>query len=285
VTWNPVFEDEGTHSVGDIAVHPIDTNLVWVGTGERASRQSSSWGDGVYKSADGGATWRHMGLRESHHVGRIALHPTNSSIVFVAAMGHLWGPNEERGLYKSVDGGTNWRRVLHVDSITGVVDVAIDPGNPNVMYAASYQRMRKAFGFHGGGPGSALWKSTDGGENWRKVAPLAGGRVPDSTARAGGATAADTLGAPGANGLPKGEYGRIGITIHRNDPRIVYVSVEQGYRYNASTAYIERRAGLYRATDRGETWEFRSTWYPRPMYASQPLVDPIDPERVYMRNQ
>ncbi len=285
VTWQPIFEKEGTHSVGDIAVHPVDTNIVWVGTGERASRQSSSWGDGVYKSTDGGRTWRHMGLRDSHHIGRIALHPTDANVVFVAAMGHLWGPNEERGLYKSTDGGATWRRVLRVDTLTGVVDVAIDPKDPRTMYAASYQRMRKAFGFHGGGPGSALWKSTDGGERWRKIAPLAAGRVPDDRARAGGAAAADTLGAAGPNGLPKGEYGRIGISIHRADPRILYVSVEQGYRYNASTAYVERRAGLYRSEDHGETWTWMSTWNPRPMYASQPLVDPNDDKRVYMMNQ
>jgi photosystem II stability/assembly factor-like uncharacterized protein len=284
VTWQPIFENEGTHSVGDIAVHPMDTGIVWVGTGERASRQSSSWGDGVYKSTDGGRTWRHVGLRDSHHIGRIALHPTNSNVVFVAAMGHLWGPNDERGLYKSSDGGASWRRVLQVDSITGVVDVAIDPQNPTTMYAASYQRMRKAFGFHGGGPGSALWKSTDGGETWRKIAPLAGGRVPNAAARGGGAVAADTLGAAGPNGLPKGEYGRIGISIHRADPRIVYVSVEQGRHYNASTAYVERRAGIYRSEDHGETWQWMSTWNPRPMYASQPLVDPSDPRRVYMMN-
>jgi photosystem II stability/assembly factor-like uncharacterized protein len=284
VTWQPIFQNQSTHSVGDIAVHPVDTAIVWVGTGERASRQSSSWGDGVYKSTDAGRSWRHMGLRDSHHVGRIALHPANANIVFVAAMGHLWGPNEERGLYKSTDGGASWRRVLQVDSITGVVDVAIDPANPLTMYAASYQRMRKAFGFHGGGPGSALWKSTDGGETWRKIGPLAVGRVPDAAARAGGAAALDTLGAAGPNGLPRGEYGRIGISIHRADPRIVYVSVEQGYRYNASTAYVERRAGLYRSDDHGETWRWMSTWNPRPMYASQPLVDPSDPQRVYMMN-
>ena len=284
VTWRPVFENEGTHSVGDIAVHSIDTGVVWVGTGERASRQSSSWGDGVYKSTDGGRTWRHMGLRDSHHIGRIALHPTDANVVFVAAMGHLWGPNDERGLYKSTDAGATWRRVLHVDSVTGVVDVAIDPKDPRMMYAASYQRMRKAFGFHGGGPGSALFKSTDGGDTWRKIAPPSAGNVPDAIARTGGPTGVDTLGAPGPNGLPKGEYGRIGISIHRADPRIVYVSVEQGYRYNASTAYVERRAGLYRSEDHGETWTWMSTWNPRPMYASQPLVDPRDDKRVYMMN-
>ena len=163
VTFDPVFSREATHSVGAITVHQRDTNIVWVGTGERANRQSSSWGDGVYKSTDGGQTWRNMGLRDSHHIGRIALHPDNPDIVFVAAMGHLWGPNEERGLYRTGDGGTTWTRVLHTDENTGVVDVAIDPSDPTVLYAASYQRRRRPYGFNGGGPGSALYKSTDGG--------------------------------------------------------------------------------------------------------------------------
>lgn len=284
VTWEPVFEREGTHSVGDIVVHPVDTAVVWVGTGERANRQSTSWGDGVYRSTDGGRTWRNMGLRDSHHIGRIVMHPTDSRTVYVAAMGHLWGPNEERGLYKSNDGGETWRRVLHVDSITGVVDVAIDPYDPNVLFAATYQRMRKPFGFHGGGPGSGLWKSTDAGETWRRLGPFASANPPDEAARAGGPAAADTIGASGPNGLPKGEYGRIGISIHRADPRIIIVSIEQGYRYNASTAYVERRAGVYRSEDHGETWTWMSDWNPRPMYASQPLIDPNDPQRVYMMN-
>ncbi|HXV85410.1 MAG TPA: hypothetical protein VD793_01870, partial [Gemmatimonadales bacterium] len=243
VTITPVFEKESTHSVGAIAVHQVDTNIVWVGTGERANRQSNSWGDGVYKSTDGGRTWRNMGLRDSHHVGRVALHPTDPNIVFVAAMGHLWGPNDERGLYLSRDGGGSWTRVLHVDSVTGVVDVAIDPYDPSTVYAASYQRMRQPFGFHGGGPGSALWKSTDGGRTWRKLTA----------------------------GLPASDKGRIGISIYRRDPRIVYLSVEQGYRYNASTAYTRSAAGVYRSEDRGETWTHMSTWNPRPMYASQIL--------------
>jgi photosystem II stability/assembly factor-like uncharacterized protein len=256
VTFTPVFERGGTHSVGDIAVHQIDTNIVWVGTGERANRQSNSWGDGVYKSTDGGETWTNMGLEDSHHIGRIALHPVNSDIVFVAAMGHLWGPNEERGLYMSTDGGTTWTRVLSGDENTGVVDVAIDPSDPNVMYAATYQRRRRPYGFDGGGPGSGLYKSTDGGRTWREL----------------------------ENDLPAGDMGRIGISIYRSDPRIVYVSVEQGWRYNASTAYGEYRAGIYRSEDKGETWEHMSTWNPRPMYASQPLVDPNDDQRIYMLN-
>jgi hypothetical protein len=158
--------------------------------------------------------------------------------------------------------------VLQVDSITGVVDVAIDPGNPQTMYAASYQRMRKPFGFHGGGPGSALYKSTDGGETWRKIGPLAGGRIPDAAARAGGPVAADTLGAPGPNGLPRGEYGRIGISIHRADPRIVYVSVEQG----AAIASLPRAPrGTLRSEDHGGRTRERGIRAP---CCRQPLVDP-----------
>ena len=261
ITLVPVFENEATHSVGAIALHQRDTAIVWVGTGERANRQSSSWGDGVYKSADGGASWTNMGLRESRHIGRIALHPDNADAVYVAAMGHLWGPNEERGLYRSPDGGANWERILYVDEDTGVADVALDPEDPNIVYAASYQRRRRPWGFHGGGPGSALYRSMDGGESWER------------------------LSGPGVTrGLPDGELGRIGISVYRSDPRIVYVSVEQGYRYNASTAYTERRAGIYRSEDRGETWEFMSDWNPRPMYASQILVDPSDHQRIYMVN-
>ncbi|MGH7445569.1 MAG: WD40/YVTN/BNR-like repeat-containing protein, partial [Longimicrobiales bacterium] len=275
VTYEPVFENQGTHSVGAIALHPQDTALIWVGTGERASRQSSSWGDGVYRSGDGGRTWTHMGLRDTHHIGRIALHPSDPGTVFVAAMGHLWGPNEERGLYKSTDGGATWRRTLYVDENTGVVDVAIDPEQPAVMYAASYQRRRTPYAFHGGGPGSALWKSSDGGETWTKLGPTAAVSVaasmvggdgkasdadaPDESAGAGDSDVADDSlrvnGGINAIGLPAGEYGRIGISIHRADPRIVIASVEQGWRYNASTAYVERRAGVYRSEDRGETWE------------------------------
>lgn len=256
VSFTAQFNREGTHSIGAIALHQRDTSLVWLGAGERANRQSTSWGDGVYKSTDGGATWTNMGLRESHHVGRIVIHPTNPDVVFVAAMGHLWGANPERGLYRTRDGGRTWELVLFVDEDTGVVDVAMDPSDPRIMYAASYQRRRTPFGFNGGGPGSALWKSTDGGSTWQKL----------------------------TRGLPEGHYGRIGITIFRRDPRIVYISLEQGLRYTASTAYEDPLAGVYRSEDRGDTWRHMGTWNPRPMYASQPMVDPNDDCRLYMVN-
>jgi len=257
IVFKPVFEREATHSVGDIVIDQQNPETIWVGTGERANRQSSSWGDGVYKSTDGGQSWTNMGLKDSRHIGRIVIHPENSDVVFVAAMGHLWGPNEERGLYKSTDGGETWERKIYVNEITGVVDVAIDPEDPNLMYAATYQRMRKPFGFDGGGPGSGLHKSTDGGETWTEIT-------------------AD---------LPEGDKGRIGISIYRSNPEIVYICVEQGFQYNASTAYGERRAGIYRSEDKGASWTFMSDWNPRPMYASQILVDPSDDQRIYMMNR
>jgi photosystem II stability/assembly factor-like uncharacterized protein len=276
-TFEPVFYREATHSVGDVAVHAAHPEIVWVGTGERANRQSSSWGDGVYKSTDAGETWTNMGLRDSHHIGRIALHPRNPDIVYVAAMGHLWGANDERGLYRSTDGGATWERVLRIDEDTGVVDVAVDPEEPNVLYAAAYQRRRTAFGFHGGGPGSGLYRSEDGGETWEELtaAPI------DEDAAANPDHPEGTL----INGLPAGEYGRIGISVHRADPRIVYATIEQGLRYSASVSYEdERYAGVYRSEDRGRTWEHMSDWNPRPMYASQILVDPNDDQRIYQQN-
>lgn len=278
-TFEPVFEDQGTHSVGDIAVHQRDTSLVWVGTGERANRQSNSWGDGVYRSTDGGETWRHMGLGDTHHVGRIALHPGDPDVVFVAAMGHLWGPNEERGLYRSTDGGETWDRVAHVDENTGFVDVAVDPERPEIVYAASYQRQRRTYGFHGGGPGGGLWRSDDGGETFERIGPA------DPDAEGYVCAEGEERTVHGENGLPLGDYGRIGLSIHDSDSRIVYASIEQGCRFNASTEYGEYLAGIYRSEDRGRTWEQMTTWNPRPMYASQPLVDPTDDLRVYMMNR
>ena len=257
ITWAPVFEREGTHSIGDLAIYQPDPNIIWVGTGERSNRQSVSWGDGVYKTADAGKTWTNVGLKTSMHIGRIVTHPSNPMIVYVAAQGSVWGPGGERGLYRTMDGGKTWQRTLHVDEDTGATDVAMDWNDPNVLYAATYQRRRSAFGFNGGGPGSALWKSTDAGATWTKLT---------------------------SHGLPEGDYGRIGIAVYRKDPRIVMVSIEQGFRYNASTAYTERRGGLYRSNDAGKTWRFMSNWNPRPMYASQPIIDPQDERRVYMMN-
>ena len=253
VTWEPVFDSAPVHSVGDVAVFQPNPNIVWVGTGDRANRQSVSWGDGIYKSTDAGKTWTNLGLRTSKHIARIVLHPSNPDIAHVAAQGSVWGAGGERGVYRTRDGGRTWERTLFVDDETGATDVAIDPSDPSVLYAATYQRRRSAFGFDGGGPGSALWKSTDGGSTWAKVT---------------------------GNGLPAGEYGRIGISVYRKNSNVLVVSIEQGVRYNASTAYIQRRGGLYRSDNKGASWTFLSDWNPRPMYASQPIIDPSDDKRV-----
>jgi photosystem II stability/assembly factor-like uncharacterized protein len=253
-TFTPVLQNESVASLGCVTVSQSNPDIVWVGSGEATNRQSSGCGDGVYRSTDAGRTWTNMGLKDSHHVGRIVLHPTNPDIVYVAALGHLWGANKERGLFKSIDGGRTWRPSLQIDDDTGVSDVAMDPSDPNTIYAAAHQRRRRAYGFHGGGPGNALYKSTDGGEHWKKL----------------------------TSGMPAGELGRIGISIYRKDPRVVYIAVEQGLRYNASTAYEERKAGVYRSNDKGESWKFMSDWNPRPTYASQIRVDPNDDRRIYM---
>ena len=254
VTWAPVFDQGPTHSIGAVSVAQARPSEVWIGTGEATNRQSSGWGDGVYKSADGGRTWNNMGLGDSHHISRIAIHPTNPDIVFVAAMGHLWGPNAERGLYMTTDGGRTWTRTLAVDENTGVTDVAIDLSQPDIIYAATYQRRRTPFGFLGGGTGAALWKSVDGGRAWRKL----------------------------SDGLPEGVLGRIGISIYRRNPGVVYVSVEQGLRYTSSISYDKRLAGVYRSEDRGEHWRRMGDWNPRPAYSSRITVDPNDESRVYM---
>jgi photosystem II stability/assembly factor-like uncharacterized protein len=241
-TWENVFSRETSVSIGDVAINPDDPNIVWVGTGEANSRQSSSWGDGIYKSTDGGKTWKHMGLRESHHIGRIVINPIDTDIVYVAALGHLWGPNAERGVFMTTDGGLNWKNVLSVNGDTGAVDLAMDPANPKTLYAAMYQRRRTGWGFNGGGPGSGIFKSTDGGRTWRKL----------------------------SNGLPAGDTGRIGLDIYRKNPNIVMARVEN------------REGGVFRSEDKGETWMKMNSLNPRPMYFSQIRIDPNDDKRVYV---
>jgi photosystem II stability/assembly factor-like uncharacterized protein len=169
-SWAPVFDRvDAMMSIGDVAVAPSNASVVWVGTGEANNRQSSSWGDGVYKSVDAGRTWTPSGLADTHHIGRIVVHPSNPDIVYVAAAGHLWGPNAERGVFKTADGGRTWTRVLYVDDNTGATDLVMDPKDPQTLYAAMYQRQRKAWGFNGGGPGSGIFRSRDGGSSWSRL--------------------------------------------------------------------------------------------------------------------
>lgn len=256
-TFEPVFDDQPTISVGDVTVAPSNPNVVWVGSGEPQNRQSSPWGNGVYKSTDAGRSWRHMGLEETHHIARIRIHPRDPSIVYVAAVGRLWGANPERGVYKTADGGESWELVLFVDEDTGAIDLAMDPGDPETLFAAMYQRRRTAWGFNGGGPGSGIHRTTDGGASWVEL----------------------------TEGLPDGDKGRIGLDIYRGDGNLVFAIVEadkrmpgQGFGGGGGGS---SRNGVYRSTDRGETWEQISTTNNRPMYYSQIWVDPSDPERIY----
>jgi photosystem II stability/assembly factor-like uncharacterized protein len=168
-TWTPIFDDYETSSIGDVAISRSDPDIVWVGTGEPNNRQSSSFGTGVYKSENGGKNFTRVGLERSGHIGKIAIHPRDPNRVYVAALGGLWSAGGERGVYRTLDGGKTWERALFVDENTGAVTLAMDPLNPDVLYAASYQRRRVPWGFDGGGPGSGLHKTTDGGASWRKL--------------------------------------------------------------------------------------------------------------------
>ncbi len=169
VTWEPIFDTQPVSTIGDIALAPSDPSILYVGSGEPNNRQSSSWGNGVYKSMDAGRTWTHLGLHDTQSIGRIVVHPTDPNIVYVAALGHLWGPNKERGIFKSTDGGATWTQSLFINDDTGVSDIAIDPESPNTLYAAAYQRRRTVFGYNGGGPAGGLYKTTDAGAHWTKL--------------------------------------------------------------------------------------------------------------------
>lgn len=259
-TFEHVFKNEATASVGDVTVAPSNPNVVWVGAGEPQNRQSSPWGNGVYRSTDAGRTWTHLGLENTHHIARIQVHPRDPDVAYVAAVGRLWGANPERGVYRTRDGGETWERVLYVDEDTGVIDLVMDPSDPRTLFAATYQRRRSAWGFNGGGPGSGIHRTTDGGDEWTEL----------------------------AEGLPQGDKGRIGLAVHRGDGNLVFALVEadarrpgQGFGAGAQDDR-QRKNGVYRSTDRGETWEHLSTTNNRPMYYSQIWVDPNDPERVYL---
>ena len=190
-SWTTIFDNYGAASIGDVKINQKNPQLIWVGTGEGHQRNTAAWGDGIYKSTDGGKTWTLMGLEKTQHIGRIVVHPTNPNIVYVAALGAAWKSNPERGLYKTEDGGKTWKLSKFIDDSTGFVDVAMDPRDPNVLYAASYQRVRGPYFLKSGGKGSALWKTTDGGATWTKIS---GGGWPTTT------------------------LGRIGIAISRSNP-------------------------------------------------------------------
>ena len=294
--WRSQFDEMPNESIGDIAIAPSDPNVVYVGMGEPNNRQSSSIGNGVYGTKDGGQTWQHLGLDDTQSIGRVAVDPTNPNIVFVAAMGHLFGPNEERGLYRSTDGGKTWKKVKYFDANTGFNDLAIDPSNPKIIYASSHPRQRTWWGYNGGGPNGGLWKSTDGGDNWTRIT---------------------------GNGWPvakDGIYGRIAMSIFRAKPTTIYAQVEvgasagtgsgtaadggpaRGGRGGAAGAAAgaaaggggggrggapagppdPNRSGVFRSDDGGKTWTVMSNQNDRPMYFSQIRVDPINDQKIFV---
>ncbi|ABF39520.1 conserved hypothetical protein [Candidatus Koribacter versatilis Ellin345] len=242
-TYDPIFDDQGSFSIGAIALDPKDPNVVWVGTGELNSQRSVSYGDGLYKSEDGGKSWKKVGLEKSEHIARIVIDPRDSNVVYVAAQGPLWGPGGDRGLYKTTDGGKTWKNVLIISENTGVTDVAQDPSNPDVLYAAAYQRQRRVWTLIDGGPESALYKSTDAGATWNKL----------------------------KNGLPSVDMGRIGIAISPVDNNVVYATVEAA----------EGKGGIFRSRDRGASWEKRNPYDNTAMYYAQIVADPKNVDRIY----
>jgi photosystem II stability/assembly factor-like uncharacterized protein len=302
-TFVPVFEEYATASIGDIAIHPTNPNIVYVGTGEANNRQTSSFGDGIYKTTDGGKTFTNIGLKETQTIARIVIDPRNPETVYVAAPGHLFGPNKERGIYKTTDGGKSWDLVKFVDEHTGFTDLVMDPSNSSVLYAASYQRRRSGCCFNGGGPGSAIWKSTDAGKSWTKLI---------------------------GNGLPPGTYGRIALDVAKSNPNVVYAQIEAGEDnqpapqgrgrggqgggggggYNwcnnagpdkgfgrggrggggqetqpqpqTAPALNNRTGGLFRSENKGAGWLHVSNCNSRPMYFSQLRVDPSNDKTVYV---
>lgn len=245
-SWTPVFDHEGSYSIGAVAVNPHNFNTVWVGTGENNSQRSVGYGDGVYKSEDGGKTWKNMGLKHSEHIARILLDPRNPDIVYVASQGPLWAAGGDRGLFKSTDGGKTWNCILKISENTGVTDVVMDPVNPDILYAASYQRRRHVWTLIDGGPESAIYKSTDAGQTWTKL----------------------------KKGLPDVDMGKIGLAVSPVSPNIIYATIEAA----------ERKGGIFRSTDYGASWERMNDFDQTAMYYGTIYADPKEVNRIYLMN-
>ncbi|MGA2263773.1 MAG: hypothetical protein ABSH28_20355, partial [Acidobacteriota bacterium] len=251
----------GTSSIGDIAIFQSDPRILWVGTGEANNRNSVAWGDGIYKSSDGGQTFQNAGLRDTFQIARVVTHPTNPDLVYVAAVGNLWGYTGDRGVFKTADGGKTWQKLtsgLPDDGKTGATDLAMDPGNPEVLYAACYQRLRTPWRFDSGGPNGGIFKTTDGGRTWKKL----------------------------TNGLPAGATGRIGLAVYRKNPKIVMAIVEHGFQpARGSADYSDMTklgTGIYRSEDGGETWQYLNRYNNRPFYYSQIRINPSDDQLIYV---
>ncbi|HEX8251944.1 MAG TPA: glycosyl hydrolase [Thermoanaerobaculia bacterium] len=243
-TFTPVFDDQESFSIGTVTIDPHESLTVWVGTGENNSQRSVAWGDGVYKSTDGGKNWTNVGLRKSEHIGKIVVDPRNSNVVYVAAQGPLWAPGGDRGLYKTTDGGKTWKPSLTISENTGVSDIAMDPSNPDILYASAYQRRRHVYTLINGGPESAIYKSMDAGATWTKL----------------------------TSGLPKEQLGRIGLAISPADPKTVYAIVEAA----------RKTGGFFRSKDGGANWTKMSSYVSgSPQYYQEIFADPKDVDRVY----
>lgn len=242
-SFSPIFDNYGSFSIACVELAPSNPNTVWVGTGENNNQRSVAYGDGVYKSVDGGKSFTNMGLKTSEHIGNIIIHPSNEDIIWVAAYGPVWSSGGERGVYKSVDGGKTWERTLFVSDETGIAEIAIDPTNPDILYASAHQRRRHEWTYIGGGPESALYKSTDGGKTWREV----------------------------NSGLPKGLMGRIGIAVSPADANYVFAIVEGR----------DDKGGFYRSTNKGESWSKMSSFSTSGNYYQEIICDPYDKNKIF----
>src|SRR5215831_14854304 len=246
--WAPLFDNEDVASIGSIAVSPANHNIIYVGTGEACIRGNISYGNGVYKTLDGGRTWKNVGLRDSRHIGAVAIDPRNPNIVFVAALGHAYGPNEERGLFRTTDGGATWQKVLFKDNKTGAIDVVFDPSNSSTLFASLWEVYRTPWSLSSGGPGSGLYKSIDGGTTWKRQE---------------------------GNGLPAGIMGRIGVSVSGGDSSRVYALIES------------KEGGLYRSDDGGEKWikmNEDGRLRQRAWYFTHIFADPKSPDTLYVLN-
>lgn len=266
-TWTPIFDRYGASSIGAVGLFQKDPRVIWVGTGEANNRNSVAWGDGIYKSTDGGESFRNMGLKDTFQIARIVTHPSNAEIVYVAAIGNLWGFTGDRGVFKTTDGGATWQKLaggLPDDGKTGATDLVIDPDNPETLYAAFYERLRKPWRFDSGGPNGGIFKTTDGGKSWKKL----------------------------TNGLPDAPTGRIGLDIYRKNPRIVMAIVEHRFQCGGGRGAAPIRpecadmtklgTGVYRSEDGGETWKYLNRYNNRPFYYSQIRINPSDDQLVYV---
>jgi photosystem II stability/assembly factor-like uncharacterized protein len=255
-TWTPVFDGQGSYSIGAVTIDPNNRHTVWVGSGENVSGRHVGYGDGIYRSLDGGLTWRNMGLRNSEHIGMIRIDPRDSNVIYVAAQGPLWSPGGDRGLFKSTDGGENWELILAGGGFTGVNEVHMDPRNPDVLFAVKHQRFRNVAALINGGPESGIFKSTDAGNNWRELTT----DLPDKEK--------DKL------GLPDGDKGKIGLAISPINPDVIYATIELG----------GRKGGFWRSQDGGESWEKRSDYLSGgtgPHYYQEIFASPHQFDRIY----